>query len=186
MVRIAAQMFDDSPRLDPAEVLADVASFEAGQPAARSADSSLDGLLGDLEDRHAQPHPGSKRAAQRSLGRKIHNTNMVSQPSRSQYQLGIDTSGLHRYDPSMPRTRASVIDHRAEVARAIGRRLAIGRERAGLSQAEAARALEIPQSQIAKLELGIRQLQFIEGLRLAALYSLNPEELDPSRPESDG
>lgn len=84
----------------------------------------------------------------------------------------------------MPRTRASVIEQRAGDARAIGRLLAAGRERAGMSQAEAARALGIPQSQIAKLELGTRQLQFIEGMRLATLYSMKPEELDPQ--ELDG
>jgi transcriptional regulator with XRE-family HTH domain len=57
--------------------------------------------------------------------------------------------------------------------------LAAAREAAGLSQSQAARTLGVPQSRIAKVELGIRHLQFIEGLRLADLYSLSPADLDP-------
>jgi len=48
-----------------------------------------------------------------------------------------------------------------------------------MSQSQAARAMGIPQSQIGKLELGQRQLQFIEGLRLAELYGQSPDQLDP-------
>jgi transcriptional regulator with XRE-family HTH domain len=84
-----------------------------------------------------------------------------------------------RYDRSVPRTRPELMDRRGFAAREVGRRLAAGRERAGLSQAAAATALGIPKSQIGKLELGIRQLLFLEGLRLAALYAMRPEELDP-------
>ena len=83
------------------------------------------------------------------------------------------------YDRVMPRTRPAVLEERAEIARGLGRRLALAREAAGLSQAQAAKALGVPQSRIAKVELGIRHLQFIEGLRLADLYSLKPNELDP-------
>jgi len=48
-----------------------------------------------------------------------------------------------------------------------------------LSQAEAARRLGVPQSQIAKLELGRRQLNLLEGLRLVEIYGISVAELDP-------
>ena len=86
-------------------------------------------------------------------------------------------SGL--YDRLMPRTRQAVLEQRNEMARSLGRRLATAREAAGLSQVQVARALGVPQSRIAKVELGLRQLQFIEGLRLANLYSMSPVDLDP-------
>lgn len=73
----------------------------------------------------------------------------------------------------MPRTAIEVTTERTETARAIGRRLAEARERAGLTQAGAARALGMRQSQIAKLELGLRQLRFVEGVGLAGLYGIN-------------
>jgi transcriptional regulator with XRE-family HTH domain len=79
----------------------------------------------------------------------------------------------------MPRTSAAILEQRAAAARSIGRRLAAGRERSGFTQLAAARALGVPQSRIAKLESGARSLQFIEGLRLATLYSMAPEDLDP-------
>jgi transcriptional regulator with XRE-family HTH domain len=77
------------------------------------------------------------------------------------------------------------MEERAAAARSIGRRLAASRERAGLTQLDAARALGIPQSQVAKLEIGIRQLRFVEGLRLAALYGIKPADLDPIIPAGD-
>jgi Helix-turn-helix. len=77
----------------------------------------------------------------------------------------------------MPKIVAARAAARLEDARILGRRLADARSRAGLSQAQAAKALAVPQSQIAKLELGLRQLRFIEGLRLATLYSISPIEL---------
>jgi transcriptional regulator with XRE-family HTH domain len=77
----------------------------------------------------------------------------------------------------MPRTRKSVLDERSDEARSVGRRLAAARERASLSQHQVARALGVPQSQVAKLELGVRQLRFTEGLRLAALYGIQPSAL---------
>jgi transcriptional regulator with XRE-family HTH domain len=79
----------------------------------------------------------------------------------------------------MPRTRLAVLEERDADARAVGRLLAAARERAALSQLDVARAIGVPQSQIAKLELGLRQLRFVEGLRLAALYSIPPTDLDP-------
>jgi len=79
----------------------------------------------------------------------------------------------------MPKTRPSVRAERSEQAQGVGRRLAQAREAAGLSQQEAARRLGVPQSSIAKLELGQRQLRFVEGLRLAAIYRIDPAELAP-------
>jgi hypothetical protein len=55
---------------------------------------------------------------------------------------------------------------------------------------DVARALAIPQSRLDKVELGIRQLPFIEGIRLAAIYEVDPRDLvpnasAPSSPRSD-
>jgi transcriptional regulator with XRE-family HTH domain len=80
----------------------------------------------------------------------------------------------------MPRTRASIIGDRAEVGRLVGARLALAREKAGLTQLGAAKALGVPQSVIAKLERGTRQLRFVEGLRLAELYRVECRDLDPA------
>jgi len=77
----------------------------------------------------------------------------------------------------MPRTRSTVLAERVAGARDLGTRLAAAREQAGLTQAAAAKALGIPQSRIAKLELGMRQLGFLEGLRLAQLYAVEPVDL---------
>lgn len=82
------------------------------------------------------------------------------------------------YDLAVPMTRPTVVRQRAESARTVGRKLASAREAAGMSQAEAARHLGVPQSRIGKLELGLRSLMFIEGLRLARLYSVTPEAFD--------
>lgn len=84
----------------------------------------------------------------------------------------------------MPRTRLSVRAQRTEEARAVGRLLAEAREAAGLSQLDAAKRLGVPQSSIAKLELGQRQLRFVEGLRLAQIYGVKPTALEPE-PSSD-
>jgi transcriptional regulator with XRE-family HTH domain len=84
----------------------------------------------------------------------------------------------------MPRTRAEVLADRTDLARSLGRRLAAARKSRALSQAAAARALGVPQSRIPKLELGQRPLTCIEGLRLAALYQLEPAELGPD-PHAD-
>lgn len=79
----------------------------------------------------------------------------------------------------MPRTSLAVRATRGEEARTVGERLASAREAAGLSQMVAARRLGVPQSSIAKLELGQRQLRFVEGLRLAEIYGVRPSELAP-------
>jgi transcriptional regulator with XRE-family HTH domain len=55
---------------------------------------------------------------------------------------------------------------------AVGRRLAEARHGAGLSQAEVGRRLGIPQSRIAKLEIGTRRLLWSEGVELAGLYDV--------------
>ncbi|MBI3751772.1 MAG: helix-turn-helix domain-containing protein [Chloroflexi bacterium] len=77
----------------------------------------------------------------------------------------------------MPETRPAVMEERAAIARDIGRRLAAARQRAGLSQAAAARALGVPQSQIAKLELGLRQLLLFEAVQLMGLYAVEVRDL---------
>ena len=61
---------------------------------------------------------------------------------------------------------------------AVGRRLADVRESKNLSQLVVAEALGIPQSQIAKLELGLRTLTFAEALDLADLYGVEMTALD--------
>ncbi len=55
------------------------------------------------------------------------------------------------------------------------------REDAGLSQAAAARALGVAQSRVAKLELGQRQLLFVEAIALCDLYGVNLDRLDPGK-----
>ena len=87
------------------------------------------------------------------------------------------------YDPCVPRTRPAVLKERADSARIVGRNLAAAREAAGMSQAEAARHLGVPQSRIGKLELGLRSLMFVEGLRLARLYRISAASLDDGMPE---
>jgi transcriptional regulator with XRE-family HTH domain len=79
----------------------------------------------------------------------------------------------------MPKTRAEVLAERAEQARRLGQVLARARESAGLTQVQAANSLGVPQSRIAKLELGQRQLLFLEALRVARLYDVDPVTLDP-------
>jgi transcriptional regulator with XRE-family HTH domain len=79
----------------------------------------------------------------------------------------------------MPRTRIAVQTARADEARAVGQRLAAAREAAGLTQLAAARRLGVPQTAIAKLELGQRQLRFVEGIRLAGMYGVRPTDLAP-------
>jgi transcriptional regulator with XRE-family HTH domain len=70
---------------------------------------------------------------------------------------------------------------RTEEARSVGRRVAEAREAAGLSQLQVARRLGVPQSSIAKVELGQRQLRFVEGLRLAEMYDVDATALAPRR-----
>lgn len=72
------------------------------------------------------------------------------------------------------------------MGRRLGSRLAAAREKAGLTQLAAAKMMGIPQSRIAKVELGTRQLGFLEGLRLAEVYGIDCRHLDPrpnGRPE---
>lgn len=79
----------------------------------------------------------------------------------------------------MPRTRSTVLAQRAEAGRILGQRLAAARAQAGLTQLSVAKALGVPQSAIAKLERGRRQLYFAEGLRLAELYGIDCRDLVP-------
>lgn len=68
---------------------------------------------------------------------------------------------------------------RAELRRALGAQLRDARHSAGLTQVEAARRLGVPQSQIAKLEVGQRTLSFVEALDMAEAYGIHPADLDP-------
>jgi len=79
----------------------------------------------------------------------------------------------------MPRTRPELSASRREQAIEVGRRLAAARARAGCSQTAAAKALGIPQSALAKIELGQRYLSFLEALDLAALYGVPASAFDP-------
>lgn len=82
----------------------------------------------------------------------------------------------------MPKTRPSLVAERTSAARSVGRLLAAARIRAGLTQTETARALDVPQSRIAKLEVGLRQLLFTEAVRLSELYGIDMAELNPNKP----
>lgn len=101
----------------------------------------------------------------------------------AQYQTGIDSASLAGYAGGMPRTRSSVLIDHAEASRRLGSRLAAAREKAGLSQLAAAKAIGVPQSVIGKLERGRRQLHFLEALRLAALYGVDCRDIDPDGAE---
>lgn len=79
----------------------------------------------------------------------------------------------------MPTTDPRHLARRAERNVALGRLLAAARTRAGLSQAQAARRLGVPQTRIGKIELGQRAVTFVEGLEFAELYRVEPIELDP-------
>jgi transcriptional regulator with XRE-family HTH domain len=61
----------------------------------------------------------------------------------------------------------------------IGALLGDAREDAGLPQSAVAKALGVPQSRIAKLELGRRQLLFAEAALLADLYGVSTTHFDP-------
>jgi transcriptional regulator with XRE-family HTH domain len=83
----------------------------------------------------------------------------------------------------MPRTRPEVSATRHERAVEVGRRVAAARLQAGCTQVAAARALNIPQSALARVELGQRYLSFIEALDLAALYGVPASAFDPRTAE---
>jgi transcriptional regulator with XRE-family HTH domain len=85
----------------------------------------------------------------------------------------------------VPRTKSSVLEGRAAVDRGLGECLARARVGAGLTQLAAARAVGLPQSAIAKMEGGKRQLRFLEGVRLAGIYGVDCRDLDPARGEVD-
>jgi transcriptional regulator with XRE-family HTH domain len=70
-----------------------------------------------------------------------------------------------------------------DAQRLIGLLLGDAREEARLPQSAAAKALGVAQSRIAKLELGQRQLIFIEALTLCDLYGVALDRLDPRRNE---
>jgi transcriptional regulator with XRE-family HTH domain len=79
----------------------------------------------------------------------------------------------------MPDSVAKVVSPPASLQRALGAKLSTARQSAGLTQVEAARRLGVPQSMIAKVELGQRKLLFVEALEFARLYGIHPVDLDP-------
>lgn len=60
----------------------------------------------------------------------------------------------------------------------LGRILGDARERAGFSQASAARALGMVQSTLAAIETGDRRLLFTDAIKVASLYRIPMSELD--------
>ncbi len=64
-----------------------------------------------------------------------------------------------------------------EKRRLIGSRLAIARERAGLSQAQVSVALGLPRPSISEIEAGRRRVAAEELVRLAELYSVEMDWL---------
>lgn len=122
----------------------------------------------------------------------LKNARSVAGDDRAVVRIGVVTRGTvaslavsrsarglsGRYPRWVPKTRPELLEHRRRFAVAVGRRLAAAREAAHLSQLAAGEALAIPQSQIAKLELGQRTLTFGEALDLADLYGVAVTEFD--------
>lgn len=67
-----------------------------------------------------------------------------------------------------------------EVDRAVGRRLAEQRKKAGMTQVEVAGRMGFAQSRVAKLETGARRLLFSEAIAFADLYGIRLSALDPA------
>lgn len=68
----------------------------------------------------------------------------------------------------------------SDTDRLIGRLLGDARERAGLSQLDAANTVSIGQSLLAKLEVGQRHLLFSEAVRLADAYGCDLDAFNPA------
>jgi len=64
-------------------------------------------------------------------------------------------------------------DDRVEKRKLIGSRLAIARERAGLSQAQVANQLKLPRPSISEIEAGRRRVAADELVMFADLYSVD-------------
>ncbi len=62
----------------------------------------------------------------------------------------------------------------------VGLRLAAARRAAGFSQTEAGLRLSVPQSRVAKLEIGDRRLQYLEAFTYAELYGVSIEAFQPA------
>lgn len=70
-------------------------------------------------------------------------------------------------------------DDPRDIHATVGVLLGDAREAVGLSQSQVGKRLAVPQSRIAKLELGIRRLLFVEALSLAKLYRTSISQFDP-------
>lgn len=71
-----------------------------------------------------------------------------------------------------------------EIDRLIGRLAGDARQRAGLSQADAASALGVRQSLVAKIEAGQRRLLLSEAFRLAGIYGCDLDAFNPAVTEA--
>lgn len=81
--------------------------------------------------------------------------------------------------PSASKAQAELLP--ADAVELVGRLIGDAREDAGLPQSVAAKVLDVPQSRIAKIELGRRQLMFLEAVALAELYQVSLDRFDPRR-----
>lgn len=88
------------------------------------------------------------------------------------------TEAAARADPERAAPESGQRDE-AEMHRRVGQLLGDAREAAGLPQSHVARLMGVPQSRIAKLELGRRRLLFIEAVQLAKLYGVPASRFDP-------
>lgn len=86
----------------------------------------------------------------------------------------------------MPQARSRQAALRRQRGTDIGRRLAQARVAAERTQAQAADALGLAQTAIAKLEAGARTLGFLEALELADLYGVSVLRFDPRADPDEG
>jgi len=157
---------------------------------------SCRGCLGD--PRYAERKGRGKHASDQGTSHILLNF-LVSAADSPDADLATMTAAARRHNQAEPGgntpSGASSARHPSDCAdypasdavKAIQRPRRARRRRAGRpSQLAAAKALGVPQSVIAKLELGKRQLLFLEALRLAGLYGVDCRELGPKGSENDG
>jgi len=79
----------------------------------------------------------------------------------------------------VPRTNHDSVRRRHELTAEIGRRVADARISRGVSQRVLGQEIGLPQQAIARVELGQRQITFVEALEIMRVLGLQPEDLDP-------
>ncbi len=121
------------------------------------------------DDGHANSHSDTSPAEAASVVRS------GRQPRSVRPITGQQKTGGQRPAPSAAAATAMPPDADSIIGRLIGD----AREDAGVPQTAAAAALGVPQSRIAKLELGRRRLLFVEAALLAELYGVRPDAFDP-------